>query len=228
MADEDYLNQAINKTAGNALDISCIECKRKTKHKVLASVDSEGEEHCGGSNFVTYGGHRQIVQCQGCETISFRIATWNSEDYDVDEHTGSTVANESVTLFPSRNEGRVAVKDTYLLPETVQRIYGETISALNNGQRVLAGIGIRALVETICKDKNAPGANLARKIDGLIGQGVLTADGAAILHKIRTLGNDAAHEVKPHKPEQLSLALDVCEHLLNGVYLLPHYAEKTF
>jgi hypothetical protein len=94
MADEDYTNQEINKTAGNVLDIPCIECRRETKHKVLASVDSDGEEHCGG--------------------------------------------------------------------------------------------------------------------------------------KIRTLGNDAAHEVKPHKPKQLSLALDVCEHLMKGVYLLPHYAEETF
>ncbi len=99
---------------------------------------------------------------------------------------------------------------------------------MNNEQPVLAGIGIRALVERICKDKQAPGGNLVEKINDLVKLGVLTQDGATILHKIRTLGNDAAHEVKPHKPEQLRLALDVCEHLLQGVYLLPHHAKQTF
>jgi hypothetical protein len=29
-----------------------MECKRETKHKVLASVDMHGEEDCGGGNSV--------------------------------------------------------------------------------------------------------------------------------------------------------------------------------
>ena len=89
-------------------------------------------------------------------------------------------------------------------------------------------MGIRALVETICKDKQAKGKDLFNKINDLVTIGVLTSDGATILHKIRTLGNDAAHEVKPHKFEQLSLAMDVCEHLLQGVYILPDHTKETF
>ena len=216
----------INKTAGSVLDAPCKECKRDTKHKVLASVDVEGEDwFC--ENSIQYWVHHQVIQCQGCETTSFRTASTNTGDYDyVDLQT--IEYNESVELFPSRNEGRSAVKDVHLLPSNVQQVYEETIKAMNNEQPVLAGIGIRALVETICKDKQALGKNLAEKINDLVKLGVLTQDGATILHKIRTLGNDAAHEVKPHKPEQLGLALDVCEHLLQGVYLLPHHAKQTF
>jgi hypothetical protein len=215
----------INKTAGTVIDVPCTECKRSTKHKVLASADLDVEEWYG-NNSLQYDGHHQIIQCQGCETTSFRIVSTNSEDYEpVDDHF---VCVESETLYPSRNEGRTPIKDTHLLPPNVQRIYDETIKAMNNDQPVLAGIGIRALVETICKDKQATGQNLFDKINDLIKIGVLTADGAAILHQIRTLGNDAAHEVKPHKAEQLLLALDVCEHLLQGCYLLPYYAKQTF
>ena len=97
---------------------------------------------------------------------------------------------------------------------------------MNNDQPVLTGIGLRALVETICKDKKASGGNLVEKIGSLVSLGVLTADGATILHRIRTLGNDVAHEVKPHTAEQLGIALGVCEHLLQGVYLLPRHARK--
>ena len=220
------VTQEINKSANSLIDVPCTECKRSTKHKPLASVDIEGEDWYGRES-IQYNVHHQIVQCQGCETISFRISSTNSEDFDIHDN-GEGEYVETVTLHPSRNEGRVSVKDTHLLPANVQRIYAETIKSMNNDQPVLAGIGIRALVETICKDKSAKGKDLSEKINDLVIIGSLTADGAAILHKIRTLGNDAAHEVKPHKSEQLSLALDVCEHLLQGVYLLPYYAQKTF
>jgi hypothetical protein len=92
----------------------------------------------------------------------------------------------------------------------------------------LAGIGIRAIVETVCKDKESSGRNLASKIDDLVTQGVLTRDGANILHKLRTLGNESAHEVTPHDNVQLGLALDVVDHLLTGVYILPHHARAKF
>jgi len=69
---------------------------------------------------------------------------------------------------------------------------------------------------------------LVQRIDGLVSQGVLSLEGSKILHKIRTLGNDAAHEVKPHNENQLGVALDVCEHLLQDVYVLPQQAARAF
>ncbi len=216
----------INKSAGAVVDVPCMECKRSTKHMVLASTDLSGED-VSDFNSVQYQVHHQIIQCQGCETTSFRISSSNSEDYDFTD-PNDVFLIERIELYPSRSEGRNSLKDTHLLPSNVQRIYEETIKAMNNDQPVLAGIGIRALVETICKDKSAKGKDLFEKINDLVTIGVLTADGATILHKIRTLGNDAAHEVKPHKANQLALALDVCEHLMQGVYLLPHFAQITF
>lgn len=110
----------------------------------------------------------------------------------------------------------------------MRRIYNETLKALNEELPVLAGIGIRAIVETVCKDKDSIGANLQDKIDDLVTQDVLTKEGADILHKLRTLGNDAVHEVKPHDNVQLGLALDVIHHLLQGVYILPHQSKQEF
>lgn len=80
----------------------------------------------------------------------------------------------------------------------------------------------------VCKDKNAAGGDLFAKINSLVVLGVLTKDGANILHKLRTLGNNAAHEVKPHTPKELGLAFDVVDHLLLGVYILPEHAKQTF
>lgn len=219
------LSREVNKSAGTVIDVQCGSCKRLTKHRVLASVDENGENWFGSNSFQHWSEY-QVIMCQGCEIIGFRSTSTNSEDWDFDEHD-AVVLNETINLYPSR-EGRNSLKDTYLLPTNVQRIYEETIKAMNNSQPVLAGIGIRAIVETVCKDKASLGSNLFQQIDGLVDQGVLSPNGASILHKIRTLGNDAVHEVKPHSEQQLGVALDVCEHLLQDVYVLPHHAAKAF
>ena len=55
---------------------------------------------------------------------------------------------------------------------------------------------------------------------------MVTPDGAKILHSLRFMGNDAAHEVEAHPEADLMTALDVVEYLLKGVYILPRLAAK--
>jgi hypothetical protein len=219
--------QEINKTQGREEKLPCSKCDGKTYHKVLLSVDLDGEESDGDFNFY-WDSHYQIVQCQGCKTISFRRIYSNSEDYErIAQDESQLDVHED--LYPSRVEGRKGLEtEVHYLPSKVQRIYAETLQALNSKSPILAGIGLRALVETVCQEKSAQGANLLKKIDDLTAKSVLTPAGAQILHKIRTLGNAAAHEVKPHSEKQLGLAMDVIEHLLTDVYILPKQVEAEF
>jgi hypothetical protein len=114
------------------------------------------------------------------------------------------------------------------LPSLIQVIYEETILAIENEQNVLAGIGVRALVETVCKDNEAAGDNLYQKIDSLREKAIVTPMGAEALHKLRVLGNSAAHEVKSHNRQQLYLALEIIEHMLDGTYIIPDKVQKVF
>ena len=45
--------------------------------------------------------------------------------------------NEKETLYPSREGGRTAIIDSYMLPTDLRRIYDEVIKAMNNDQPVL-------------------------------------------------------------------------------------------
>lgn len=218
----------INKTQGEEHSLPCIKCTGKTAHKVLASVDIRGDE--GDSNYsFSWVTDNQVVQCLGCKTVSFRKASSNSEDYYQTSHDGDCEFSIDETLYPSRLEGIKGLGDeTHYLPSNVRRIYDETLMALSSQAPVLAGIGLRALLETVCKEKNATGHDLLKKIDSLVSAGILTPASAAILHKIRTLGNAAAHEMKPHSDKQLGLAMDIVEHLLKDVYILPKQVESEF
>lgn len=207
------------------IDVACIECKRSTKQDVLHSFGINGEEDWGNGEW--YGWHieYQIIRCRGCETISFRQASSNSEDHEqVGPNEWITPVHED--LYPNRVEGRVVKYDYKYLPTDVFGIYHESIKALNNEQPVLAGIGIRAIIEAICKERDTKSKNLQKNIDELVTMNVLTQEGANILHKLRIMGNAAAHEVKPHTTKQLSTAMDVVEHLFEGVYVLPRKAKE--
>ena len=205
------------------VDVSCRKCRRSTKHSVLSDIQLNGNI----DNDYSWVDEYQIVQCRGCETMSFRKTHENSEDF---YQTGPDDLENTlyVDIYPNPEENRKTVEDDRLLPGDLQRIYTETIKAINSSLPVLTGIGIRAIVETVCKDKDADGTRLNEKIDDLVEQGVLTKDDADILHRLRTLGNEAAHEVKPHDNLQLGLALDVIDHLLQGVYILPHHVKTRF
>lgn len=221
------IDYSINKTQGNEIEVPCIKCAGKTAHKALVSVDVRGSD--GDHRFsVDWATDHQIIQCMGCRSISYRVASSNSEDYF---HVSETEIEYEVTekLYPPRLEGIKGLGDeSHYLPVKVRQVYEETLLALSVQSPVLAGIGLRALLETVCKERDAAGGDLFKRIDSLVEQRVLTPASALILHKIRALGNAAAHEVKPHSDRQLSLAMDIVEHLLKDVYILPKQADSEF
>jgi hypothetical protein len=217
----------LNGTVDQEINIPCVTCAGTPSHKVMASFDEAGSEGDRHHSF-DWQEYNQVVQCLGCKTISFRKASMNSEEYyQVSEDDFEHAVSEK--LFPSRLVGRKGLgEDARYLPQTVSVIYDETLAALANQCPVLSGIGLRALIETICKEKNAVGKDLFSQIDSLQATHILTPNSATVLHKIRTLGNAAAHEVKPHSEKQLGLAMDIIEQLLREVYILPKQVAAEF
>lgn len=218
-------SEVLNSSEGRELTVACINCSGKTKHEVVCSVDQSGYvEEIG----IAWDEYHQIIRCKGCGSLSFRHESSNSDDCEPigDNHFGRTIYED---LYPSRIEKRKDLGlETVYLPTDLRRVYAETNKALDNASPVLAGIGLRAIVETVCKEKAARGKDLSQKINDLMENRILTPNGAGILHKVRTLGNKAAHEVKPHTPQQLSLAMEVVEHMIRDVYILPKIVENEF
>ena len=219
-----------DKKVNEIIDAPCGVCKRNTKHKILADIELAGREETDDTLLYGWDNEYQIIQCQGCETVMFRQTHTNLED--MEHYTGQNGWEAEYIKFenyyPNPEKNRIGLSDEHLLPEKLQRIYTETLNVLNGNNPVLTGIGLRAIIETVCKDQAATGKTLYAQINSLVEQSVLTKEGAEILHKLRVLGNDAAHEVKPHSNVQMGLAFDVVEHLLQGVYILPYHAKRKF
>lgn len=206
-----------SKTQGQTVYIECPWCKTDTKHTVERALDWSGSSEDGD---IQAWGTCQIVRCNGCDTFSFRSTYGSSEDWpggDIEE------------LYPERAK-RSLTDELYLrggvydVPAIIQSIYRETLSAVQHDLSTLAGVGVRSIIEALCVDRDVKGRSLEVKIDKLKEQALLTSDGAEILHRIRLLGNAAAHKIKPPTTKQISAALKVIDHLLLGVYVLPKEA----
>ena len=126
-------------------------------------------------------------------------------------------------------------------------MYRQTITAFNYKLTTLVGAGVRLLVEGICKDRGVhngtlldddgkPRLNkrgdviktkdLEGKINGLVENGFISKNQAGVLHQIRYLGNDAAHELDRPKMGNLKLAIAIVEHLFEQVFEQPEQAKE--
>lgn len=224
-----------DKTTDTTLSIPCTKCSGATKHKVIASLDKEGCEYDQDEGWsVEWEDQYQIVQCLGCESVSFRHTSWFSEDME---------AGLTERLYPMRNADSVTAKSFYNVPSNLRRIYSELIDCFNNESPTLCAAGLRAIVEGICAQQGvadgpvqtpAKGGgmqtirknNLEGRIAGLQEKGLLTQSSAQTLHEHRYLGNDAVHDLARPSNDELRLAIAIVEHTLEQLYELPEKAEE--
>jgi len=203
---------------------SCRSCGQETEHSIISDVFLKGENDQGDKWLSTY----EIIQCRRCKNISFREHYGESEGEFYPNECG---VNEEVYhlidfyVYPNPIKNYEASEINYI-PSKVRRIYTETIDALNSNFTILGGIGIRAILEQICKEKNMPGENLHEKINSLKDYEVITQKDFDILKKLKDLGNSAAHDAEPHSYQTLKTCIEVINHLLKGLYKFT--PEKIF
>ena len=211
---EEKTEVRLNRSKGAEVLVPCAFCGADTFHEVVHSallIESIDKSIVDLRDY-------QIVQCRGCNSLSLRLAL-----LDIDAFFDDKLQEYKSYVFPNRVAGhkRLSHANQFFLPQAISKIYDETYRAFGNEQPILASIGMRALVQAVCSEKKAKGKDLAKQRDDLVAKKHLTPIGAATLHSIRHLGNFSAHEVEANTLSELSVAMDIVEHLLNEIYLLP-------
>lgn len=222
-----------NKRKGQYIKAICEECQIETRHLVVTSYDCSEYDYledydCSLEFLASF----QIIQCQGCMNVSFRKTEWSSEFPSHDD-------DEREHLYPERTHRTHFMKSFHNFPDKLNDIYEQTIACYNHFHFTLAAIGLRALLEGICAEckieegpvtdsngntKNKK--NLEGKINGLHEKGLITKGNAEILHEHRFLGNEAAHQLKPPSRDELVLAIEIIENLVETVFEIPHKGSK--
>ena len=206
---------SVDATDGNQEWLDCPGCGSTTLQRVIRSAKIDSTILYKETDLGDIRLH-ELLQCGGCQDIHYRRSEWAHMDEEADA---------LIQVFPPIGLRARAIPEAHLFPSEVEAAYRETIAAAANELPVLTSVGVRILVEAVCSDREAQGRNLEKKIDDLVIQGVLTPEGAEILHGLRILGNESAHEVAAPRQAQLEAALSVVKHLLLGVYVIPETAK---
>ena len=198
--------------------IYCRRCSGKTKHFVLCKGTEEADPDDGIWRRTHY-----LARCAGCDTYCYATATETEDTYD---HGLERMLPEW-DVYPTAEGEQEPLEKYFLFPTRVRAIYLEVVKSINSDLLLLAAIGLRALIEAICKDRGVRARNLERRIDGLAGDGVLSTRESQILHGLRFMGNAVAHEIaRPHRDEVLA-ALGIAESMLQVIYILPRLSEEV-
>jgi hypothetical protein len=196
------------------IKVECIKCKQYTNHSVVTKRELEyHDENNGYGEWESY----QIIQCLGCETFSFRHTS--SQSSNIDPDTDDFAVDEKI--YPNRDRDREPIENYYLFPSIIKTIYIETLKAFNNNAIILATIGLRSIIESICIEQKINGRSLEDKINKLSDSGFVSKIQANFFHTHRLLGNGAAHEMVAPSIEEFLIALDIAETILKTVYIIP-------
>ncbi|MBD2188923.1 hypothetical protein [Pseudanabaena mucicola] len=149
-----------NQTKGSKSKIFCSQCNNEINHLVLQSIDTSNSEVYRFSNSVEgeifWSDNYQIIQCKGCDLVSFRHLSYFSE------HADEYSDGKTSYLYPKRAKDVREVKDFSNISDNIMRIYKETIDCFNNDSFLLCAAGLRATIESICLDKNIKNGSVIR------------------------------------------------------------------
>lgn len=201
--------------------VSCRSCARGTRHRVLYELKDRVRSDIFHDVYTW-----QVVRCLGCDTMGFRH---QHDDFDSVKELadGSTTHSTTSKRYPLALNGRQALGIPFFsAPRLIRQVYQQTISAYAGDSPILAGIGLRATIEAVCNEQKISGNSLEKRIDQLYKTGLISNGDKRRLHAIRFLGNDAAHEIREPKEDELRVALDIVDHLINSVYILEYRAKK--
>lgn len=224
--------------------VYCRTCKNRNHHGIIMFHEESNDVPWD----IRYEHTYYIVQCLGCDTVAFVSEYGDESMIDFDEF-GEQRHLTDVTVYPE--EPRAEKKSRYEphklqdfneSPKAIRVMYSQIVTAFNMESYLLAAVGLRMLLEGICKDlriesgyvleadgskqmkKNSTdevnSKSLEGKINGLVEKKLVVQTQANILHQIRELGNSSAHEL--HTPERKTIkqAIDILEKILEQIYEL--------
>lgn len=211
------MNQAQQKLTSKK--VFCRTCKTATNHQILSDHHNREDDDEHG---ITYWTDSYLLQCKGCEAICFVVDNTCTEDFDPEKNT----LIPTTRIYPNPYVRRNKVDGFYFLPKAIQQVYEECVSGFNKNLSIITTIGLRLIIELLCKDKGINNGNLEDKINRMAILGIITEEQKNILHVIRHVGNGTAHDSLILDDHKLGLVFDVVENALSNVYIIPKKAEQ--
>ncbi|MEQ8556372.1 MAG: DUF4145 domain-containing protein [Cyclobacteriaceae bacterium] len=201
-----------------------MSCSTRTNQLIRAKFKPQEQAECESFKYNEYC----IIECLGCNNIAFIHQKWDDDEEAVDEK-GEPLKWASHFMEDERwfeDYEFLIEEDRDELPAMIYDLYEELTEALQHQSKVLAGVGLRMLVEAVCVQQKIPGRNLKLNIENLFNKGAISKNEEGVLDKLREIGNISAHQIKGPSDSILEAALLAVNHLLRSVYIIPKRTRR--
>lgn len=163
---------------------------------------------------------RRLLMSLACDWCSKESAYLRVAQCRMDPMSGGFRASYTTIsieqIWPAKTPRGLATE----APSSVREVFAEAALAEAAGAFRLAGIGYRAAVEQIVKDRGAVGKNLYERIGDLRNHGA-TEEIVNAFHEARFVGNDAAHDALAYSAEEISDIADLIDEAVLILYVQP-------
>ncbi len=207
--------------------VFCRTCKNKNFHIIMdeQNIPKEEDEEGYPLNFSV----EKRLQCLGCYTIV-------TETYDCDRD-GNYLRGP--TFSPNNQKWHLIPKAIFeeLEDGTVKKTYENMIKCFNQEMNIFCSTAIRILIEAIGMDlgikqelisqgKNKFNIGIEDMMNYMVEKGIVTKNTSVILKELRFVGNEAVHEMIEHSREELQLAIQIMENIIENIFIITKMNEQ--
>ncbi|HDR7687588.1 hypothetical protein CN993_00805 [Bacillus thuringiensis] len=227
--------------------VYCQNCKGTKYHGIIQRHIEVSKGYPYDFDWVT---KYFILHCLGCDTVAF-VKEYSDETMEAEDEYGNYEYFTDITVYPEEPNTSKKMKVNphkerrfENAPDLIKMMYSQVVSAFNISSYLLSAVGLRMIIEGICKDLNIKdgytldssgdkvrnkeghekrSTSLDGKINGLVEKGVIVKKQADIIHQIRKLGNSSAHDLEVPSKTTIMLALEIIENMIYNIYEIDKY-----
>lgn len=201
---------------GEIWKIYCNTCNTETNHELRdKSVCQIVTDYDPDTNYRSPLGWEDYEYrfwvCRGCDSAVM-------QELYIPVHTEEYAESE---FYPIRKTVSRQVKHYWKLDRKLSVIYKEVVHSYNNQLTTLCAMGLRALLEGVCVNLGVTD-EIARGPEEKIG--VLEENKLIPVHLLDSLlsfkfiGDQAAHKLHPGDLQEMNVAIEIMEDILNYIY----------
>jgi hypothetical protein len=195
----------------------CNDCNGEKNHEILFTTNTSwDDEEAGVSGSDKY----QVLKCGGCDRVILKHTSWFSEypEPTILYHPPSSLRQEPRWLYDMSGSN----------VEIVRNILKEVYVGVQNDTRMIAAMGVRALIEYVMINAVGDLGSFSGNLAEFMKRGYISPKQRDILKAVLEAGHAAIHRAYQPTYEDLSTCIDIAESVLQTVYVHPNkVAELT-
>jgi hypothetical protein len=195
----------------------CNECTCQTEHNILKMHKTSEADSQDGTWCETVV---EMIECRGCHFISLK-RTFIFSEYNGPqiEYFPPPISRRKPGWWSSFLLGVPCDLD---LPELFEEVY----STLHANNRRLATMGARAILDVVIVHCIGDAGTFHQKLDALQKEDFINKRQRDFLDAALNAGNAATHRGHCPSAAHLNRVMDIVEHVVEQIFVLPHATEE--